>query len=363
MNTPLFDMTPGEAEPLNNKRPSAEDHTSTPKVENEPSPEQSTASPAPAPKFSVRKRSSKARARPRKRSESDEEPSASPSASGAEGDSVDVAALRRAQKLREKARHADVPVTSGQRAAAGGGSAAVAAAGESQSGGLRSNFAVESSGYDAQRNMEEFVEKRMAEKYGARVAKGRGAEGDRVEEESSEEEGQEGGGKRARVSVDDAEAGLYVIPDHLRVAPRQQYDPTEGLPAAGVEEVDVGAASRRKNAEETAAAVRQLQDSREGARPPRAPESGVVANVSANYSKHRRDWIVANLGPGGALREGRLDEEVRPGHGKGGRAGDCSGARGGTGGSGGAHHGSRPVGTAIATDHLVADRFRKRWRH
>jgi hypothetical protein len=319
---------------------------------------------APAVKFKSRRRPQKAR----RRGHAGDEPGYG--ASDEEEDEragADVAMLREARRLRDQARRLHLAAAPRARADVDDAADTAAGADDAAAGGLRSNFAVESSGYDAQRNMEQFVEERMAAKYGSRVAEGRPGKAVVAGSDDEEEEvcGEAARRKRPRVSSDDAEAGLYSVPDHMRVPARQQYDPSEGLPAAGMEEVDIGAVARRRNAEMTALAQARLEAERaDGARGGGGGAEAVfVGNVSANFTQHRRDWI-----------QNRIQEEKlgkRPGPSQPGQAPDGGGA----GGDGGASAGGsrqqsdqssadkwRQRPAALASDRTLSERFRKRWR-
>jgi hypothetical protein len=320
----------------------------------EPAPEACSAVP-PVVQFRARKRGGAGKARPRGRrigadDNTDEE--ASNAASSGGGDNgcdhdealkpEDIALLRAAQRLREQARrtHAAPPIASRAAVAAAAADAALLAQqAKQEAGGLRTNFAVESSGYDARRNMEQFVEQRMVAKFGRRDT-------DAVPTTSGEHSG------TAAATVADAEADLYSVPDHIRVPEREQYDPTEGLPAAGVEEVDIGAAAKRRNAEETAVARDALMAKREAGRRDESDLGEVMGNVSANFEQHRRDWINTHLGSGPSLK---LDKP--PSRREGNKTRSDVGGSGNVGINGG---GKRSVG--MATDQAVVDRFRKRWR-
>lgn len=218
-------------------------------------------------------------------------------------------------------------------------------------GGLKQNFAVESSGYDAQKNMEEYIERRLAEKLASQN------EYANRDTETNDNEGGNSGDEESRNvvhgNIDEEEAALYVIPERLRLQPREQYDPAEGLPAAGVEEVDVGHESRRRTAVETAIARRQLLQKARDLRAEDRDVRGVSGNVSSNFEKHRRDWNEAHLGP----RKPHAESFGRPPKANGKQPpGSSNISEGGRGFHGKRYH------VPTATDHIVADRFRKRWR-
>lgn len=233
----------------------------------------------------------------------------------------EAALMREAQRLREQARQSALALSEERvrdtAPAAGDDGGAVEE-------GLRTNFAMERSGVAVEERMDMFVEEKMRERYGGEEEDVRGGEAD--------------------------ENDLYVIPAHLKVPRRPLYDPGEGLPAAGVEEVELGEEVRLRNEEETKHARAELTAAQESGRG-RRPELVTSGNVSANFMKHRKEWIEMHVG-------GRPDDSAS-GRGAQGAAEGGTGA-GGRGGREGGNAGSkRPP---QATDMMIADRFRKRWR-
>lgn len=272
----------------------------------------------------------------------------------------DLSLLRQAQRMREQVRRFQ-PSVSKTEVADRDKSSRMHPTDSHVVGGLRTNFAVESSGYDAQKNMEEYVEMRLAENLAARQSDSRTGS-DVKDDLEGEMIGQTDVQNSIATNVDDEEATLYVIPERLRVQSRELYDPTEGLPTAGVEEVDIGNEARHRTAVATAVARRKLLERTKALHVERNASSGVVGNVSANFEKHRRDWIETNLGPrkfdkdisksrNSTSDPAETHERPRPSLGRGPHGNSSS--HGGLG---------KRQQFATATDHVVADRFRKRWR-
>ena len=99
---------------------------------------------------------------------------------------------------------------------------------------LRSNFSLERSTNAVEERMHKYIDERMKEKFGERF-------------------------RSNEVNTDAAqESDLYDVPEHLKPKERPLYDPGEGLPAAGVEEVEISPQARQKNVEETVKAHMQL---------------------------------------------------------------------------------------------------------
>lgn len=104
--------------------------------------------------------------------------------------------------------------------------------------GLQSNFAIEKSTHVVEQRMHKYVEERMLQKFGDRTGKESGEGGDNES---------------------------FDIPDHLKVKERRLYDPGEGLPAAGVEEVEISEEARKRNVAATIKAHKQLMEGKDGA--------------------------------------------------------------------------------------------------
>mmetsp|Transcript_13309 Transcript_13309/g.27042 ORF Transcript_13309/g.27042 Transcript_13309/m.27042 type:complete len:232 (+) Transcript_13309:2744-3439(+) len=94
--------------------------------------------------------------------------------------------------------------------------------------GLRENFRIESANREIEAQMEKYIEERLA----SRADSG-------IECSSKIADSQE----------------LYQVPAHLIVPPRPMYDPGEGLPVSGIEEVELPASVRYNNAVATQQAV------------------------------------------------------------------------------------------------------------
>lgn len=104
--------------------------------------------------------------------------------------------------------------------------------------GLRTNFAVERENEDLELQCEKFIAERM---------KSRGFDN-----------GLEEDGKEQKNPEDE----LYDVPENLRVQERPAYDPGEGLPAAGLEEVELDDQVKKKNQTDTMNAVRMMRKGR-----------------------------------------------------------------------------------------------------
>lgn len=277
-------------------------------------------------KFRSRKRSKKVR----KRALSDTEPAEKDEGGESELHLSEILLIKEAQKLRERSRQSALDINAVSREADHRSlSERIGSADDDIESGLKSNFAVERSSHAAEERMDKYVEERMQEIYGNR----------------KDEEGQNSSlGRNAE------ESDIFAIPDRLKVKERPLYDPGEGMPAAGVEEVELPEEARRETIEKTLQAHKELLAKRGKRRDPENTEA-LPGNFSANFAQHRNDWIAGHLGPGGSEEQGHGGSAGKP-------------ARTAHAGQDGEKDGKveKPRRYQAATDGMVADRFRKRWR-
>lgn len=247
------------------------------------------------------KRSTARRGNRRKRQRATRPPA--DDASEGEGETQDeLALLREAQRLRAQSRRGSLP----QRRESAR-KPDVSADGPA-AGGLQATFLAERGARAGEARMEKYVSERLASRFG--------------DEESDARAGEDVAPKFADE--------LYAVPEHLRAAPAPAYDPGAGLPAAGVEEVDVPGAAER-NERETAVARARKGVRRAG----RVGVADVPANMAADYRRHRQEWIEAQK-EAGVEGEGEKDKEEKQ-----------------------AKRGRR---VETASDAAAVERFRKRWR-
>lgn len=267
--------------------------------------------------FRARKRSRNAHSK-RKRHRAEEEDVDGQEIKEEDGTSrSELLMMRKAQILRERSRRVAMDI------AIAAGPPTQDESGEEKGvlndviGELKNQFAVEKSGHVSEERMRNYVEEGMRRKFG---------------------DGQTEG---VNDSGHGSQRDLYSIPERLRVEEGPLYDPGEGMPAGGVEEVEVSqemkrqteVATKKARAELVMRAAKQKREDRvvSGAR-----------NISADYVKHKRDWLDEHCGNDAP----NTDVEAA--------------AEGGSGeGSKGDRNRRR---YATASDAMVAERFRKRWR-
>eukprot|EP00188_Purpureofilum_apyrenoidigerum_P000372 Plantae.Rhodophyta-Purpureofilum_apyrenoidigerum.ctg1160.p1 GENE.Plantae.Rhodophyta-Purpureofilum_apyrenoidigerum.ctg1160~~Plantae.Rhodophyta-Purpureofilum_apyrenoidigerum.ctg1160.p1 ORF type:complete len:254 (-),score=73.19 Plantae.Rhodophyta-Purpureofilum_apyrenoidigerum.ctg1160:350-1111(-) len=104
--------------------------------------------------------------------------------------------------------------------------------------GLRSNFATERENEHLEQQCERYIEEKM-------VSRGYGSSN-----KSNVDDGR------------DNDDELYRVPENLRVKEKSAYDPGEGLPAAGLEEVELDDSTRKQNEEETMRAIQNMRKAR-----------------------------------------------------------------------------------------------------
>ncbi|CDF32485.1 Protein C9orf78, putative [Chondrus crispus] len=236
--------------------------------------------------------------------------------------------MRKAQQMREESRKIALDITGGEKRHRDGEKTEKAnpSSVDNVISDLKDDFAVERSGHDMEERMEKFINDGMKKKFG-----------DKDDHTITS----------ARDGNTADEFDLFAVPERLKVEQRPQYDPGDGLPAAGVEEVELPEDVRQRNIEETVRAHRKLLEKRDE-RLSTPILASIPGNVSANYSKHRSDWIAEHVGPKGHDSGNEPVQNISnvSGDGKGKVRDDTV---------------KRPRYQA-ATDYLVADRFKKRWR-
>lgn len=205
------------------------------------------------------------------------------------------------------------------------------ASGDDVIGGLKDSFAVERSSAAVVERMDKYIEDGLKQKFG-----------DRDEAIS-----------QSQANKNNFESDLYAIPERLQVDQRPSYDPGEGLPAAGVEEVELPAEVREKNITETVRAHKELLTGKR----PRDQNTDMLnlpGNLSANFAKHRKDWITDRA----TSKHASQDEVYR--NRKGDRPDfDCARDDSDRGNSNAL---KRRKNRQVASDSLIAERFKKRWR-
>eukprot|EP00178_Gracilaria_changii_P023376 TRINITY_DN707_c0_g1_i1.p3 TRINITY_DN707_c0_g1~~TRINITY_DN707_c0_g1_i1.p3 ORF type:complete len:289 (-),score=50.78 TRINITY_DN707_c0_g1_i1:1446-2312(-) len=227
---------------------------------------------------------------------------------------TDLLLIKEAQAMREKTRIAalDTKLT-GRKSKLSSEKVDTETGKEHEStAGLRNDFAVERSNNLMEEHMNKYIEEGVRRRFGDPESLGTTTKGSVLEEDS-----------------------MYAIPEHLRVEARQQYDPGEGMPAAGVEEVELPEDVRRKNEIETLRAREELYD---------VVSSGVRSNgaSSAYLKSEQRSSPKCTSDQNNKLNEQSHEQaSYAP------AAKNVDGKK-------------RRFGHA--TDNLVADRFRKRWR-
>lgn len=234
--------------------------------------------------------------------------------------------LREAQQLRERLRTSNVPVA--PRGVGKGGVSDLDARNEPAgidggADGLSTQFSAERGGLAIQERMDVFIQSGLRKKFG------------HLREEEPVKE---------RPSVVDVES--FEIPKQLQVEEGLQYDPTEGMPSAGLEEVDIPDA-----ATDITKASKRHDAARKG-RNRRLDEALTPGNLSSNFVYHRQKWKEANM-PSGNADECVADKaDVRESGGR--RKADSEDFR----------KESQTVGkrSRHSIDAAFADRWKKRWR-
>lgn len=281
-------------------------------------------------KFRKRKRSRKIRTKHNRETEREK---GSDDDARSEINRAELILMKEAQLLREQGRvfALDVRVEKAKGYSTERDDGEPQAPGDEVVGGLKDSFAVERSSVAVVERMDKFIEEGMRQKFG----------------EKDEDHSQ------SQVNDSDHENDLYAIPERLQVNQRPMYDPGEGLPAAGVEEVELPSEVRERNIAETVLAHKKLLAGKRS-RDQNTDVQRLPGNLSANFAKHRKDWISDRV----SLKYMGQDEAYRPEKGElqdFDRKQDDSDR-------GNSNALKRRRSFQVASDSLLVERFRKRWR-
>lgn len=180
-------------------------------------------------------------------------------------------------------------------------------------GGLSNNFAVESSTHAFEANMEKYIEEGMKQKFG-----------DDHEALANENK-----------PKDISQADLYQIPRWLKIQERPMYDPSENMPATGAEEVEVSLESRLENQRKTIEAHQKLVNKKTQTELDSSLSNEITGNVRTNFVGKGSERQVQRSS---SSKNRNNTEEVY------------------------AEDHVKRKRNLTATDSLLADRYRKRWR-
>lgn len=281
-------------------------------------------------KFRSRKRSQKIRVKHSQNTENETDADGDPEKGIS---SIELRLLKKAQLMREQSRESalDVRVEKVENHNPETDKDDLQASGDDVVGGLKDSFAIERSAAAIVERMDKYIEDGMRQKFGDR----------------------EGANPHSQADKGTFEGNLYAIPERLQVNQRPLYDPGEGLPAAGVEEVELPAEVREKNIAETIRAHKELLAGKRS-RDQNTDARNLPGNLSANFAKHRKDWITDRA----TSRHTSQDEAYC--NKKGERSDFDCGQDDSDQGNGNALKKRRNY--QVASDSLIAERFKKRWR-
>lgn len=140
-------------------------------------------------------------------------------------------------------------------------------------GGLSNQFLAEQGGLVIQERMDKYIQNGLREKFG-----------NTCDEETGKE----------KLPVVDTE--VFEIPKQLQVDEGPQYDPSDGMPSAGLEEVEIPADDNEKVAPQIPKASKRLDAGRKASS--QEQEKGLTpGNLSSNFMYHRQKWREANVPP------------------------------------------------------------------
>lgn len=246
---------------------------------------------------------------------------------------ADLLLLREAQQLRERNRITALDISvSGSAGTKPEANKTEAMEGANDiANGLKSHFSVEQSSLALEERMDKYIEEGMRKKFG--------------------EKAQCAGVSEKPADVD--EAAIFEIPDWLQVKERPVYDPSEGMPSAGLEEVSVPEEERTKTAIETIEAQKNMAAKKaQSQNATKTSAQLTTGNLSSNFAQHRSEWIENHFKS--RSQPPRNDTEVR----------DKEKPTRPTTLNDSDQNGNQNSGKRFsqATDAAFAERFRKRWR-
>lgn len=246
---------------------------------------------------------------------------------------VELSALKEAQELRDRIRATGLNVSIEGKKGADATTKEEDAkdAIDGVADGLTSHFSAEKSGQVVDKRMRNFIEEGLRKKFGDRYM-------------------HEAQSKEKDINLED----VFEIPEHLKVNERSVYDPSEGMPAAGLEELEVPLKAKQDEhkTELTTKQPPKKSKTKDAWLHNSNAEINVSGNFSSNFAHHRNEWIETHLGPqlpkpketGATVRTDATERDKD-------KQDDKNGF-------------DRPGQKRFnqASDTLFAERFRKRWR-
>lgn len=300
-------------------------------VEGEPD----TKSEVPAVVFRPRKRSQKNRKRLATTEENAEQSANGDKENGnnrADLSHADLLLLKEAQKLRDRSRSTalDTSITSAARSKPQDCKPQQDDGANDVVDGLKTKFSVEQSGLAVEERMHKFIEEGMRQKFG-----------DSMDSRNSDH--------KKDISAND-ESAVFEIPERWQTSDRPLYDPSEGMPSAGLEEVAIPEEARMKAVTETIEAQKQLAIDRAQRKKGEKPNA-TTGNLSCNFAHHRHEWIEQNLRPRPTASRSDANATEKDGSSPKEQNSPTKATKPPTGKRSG-----------NATDATFAERFKKRWR-
>lgn len=246
--------------------------------------------------------------------------------------SVELSALKEAQGLRERIRASGLNVSVDDKKGTDPNTKEddINDTTDGVVGGLTSHFSAEQSGQVVDKRMRNFIEEGLRKKFGDRYVH----DGHSKEKEGNSED-------------------VFEIPEHLKVSERSVYDPSEGMPAAGLEELEVPLTVKHVKLKTDA----KPEQPKKKSKPKNSwlsntnGEVAVSGNFSSNFAHHRNEWIETHLGSQPPMHHV-----------------DMTGHSNATERGNDKHNGKREFEASgakrysQASDSVFAERFRKRWR-
>lgn len=256
----------------------------------------------------------------------------------------DLLLLKEAQKLREQSRQSGLTPSLLLTSATNSSAAETpdnAIKRNDLADGLQSHFSVEKAGTAVEERMAKYIEEGMRKKFGDRyIDRGLGQSQPRSDSNTQKEDnGKDNIGDDNGEDLKELNAEIFDIPQHLQVEQRRLYDPSEGMPSAGLEETEVvsssvkdvkgnddfvvadGTGTGNERDDERNGVVKRkydLKKSEFGKRGNSKTNNNEImsGNFSSNFAYHRNEWIETHEAAGrngSKQQDGRQQRKQRDG--------------------------------------------------
>lgn len=221
----------------------------------------------------------------------------------------DLLLLKEAQKLREQSRQSGLTPSLLLTSATNSSAAENPDNGIKRNDvadGLQSHFSVEKAGTAVEERMAKYIEEGMRKKFGDRYID-RGLGHTQTPSNAQKEDNPKDISDDTSEDLKELNAEVFDIPQHLQVEQRRLYDPSEGMPSAGLEETEVVSSVKdvkgnddygvddgtgNERGDERNGVVKRKYDLKKSEFSRRGNSNKIMSgNFSSNFAYHRNEWI------------------------------------------------------------------------